>query len=103
MSKLPCHPRCYNAGKISGLPYIKAYTKFGKADRWIEARCCMNAVNPMIHGLKPSRPWWMHLIYDLWLLSRCQAVALQQDWMESRGARIEYRVARFLRKDIFSL
>ena len=91
--------KCYNAGKISGLPYIAAYHKFDRYDSEIE-QMGMTPVNPMKDGLKPTRPWWMHLVYDLWLLVRCSHVAFQPDWEQSRGARIEYRVAQALRKRI---
>jgi hypothetical protein len=102
MSKLPDHPRCYNAGKISGMSYLQAYNKFLQADRHI-VRLGYNPVNPMICGLRASRPWWMHLVYDLFLLARCEFVAFQKDWLDSRGAKIEHCVARFLRKKIYSL
>lgn len=97
---LPAKPRCYNAGKISGLSWLDAYSKFERADKRIEKKYGLNPVNPMKHGLHPSRPWWMHMVYDLWLMMRCEVVYFQQDWKESRGARIEYKVAKFFGKKI---
>ena len=81
------------------MPYLVAYKNFDETDKIIEARG-MIPVNPMKVGLRPSRPWWMHMIYDLWLMSRCEHVYFQPGWAESRGARIEFNVARLLRKDI---
>lgn len=94
--------KCYNAGKISGLSYLDAYNKFDRYDKDIERRG-MLPVNPMKVGLRPRRPWWMHLVYDLGLLIGCSHVVFQHDWEESRGARIEHCVARLLRKKIIYL
>ena len=94
--------KCYNAGKISGLSYLTAYNKFDRYDFEI-LDMGMLPINPMQDGLRASRPWWMHLVYDLWLLVRCSHVAFQPDWEQSRGARIEHRVARLLRKKIIYL
>lgn len=93
-------PRCYNAGKISGLSYLGALNKFQKFDKVIRERTGMTPVNPMIHGLNPSSPWWRHMLYDLGLMVRCDMVFFQPDWVESRGAKIEHAVARLLGKTI---
>lgn len=92
--------KCYNAGKISGLPYLEAFQKFARTDRIIRENLGYEPVNPMVHGIGADNPWWMHMVYDLWLMVRCQAVYFQPDWTQSRGARIEMKVARFLRKEI---
>ncbi len=87
--------RCYNSGKIGGLNYLTAMKKFLAADREI-LEMGMSPVNPMENGLNPSRPWWMHMVVDLFMLLRCGNIYLQRDWQQSRGARIECRVARWL-------
>ena len=92
--------KCYNAGKISGLPYLEAFQKFARTDRIIRENLGYEPVNPMVQGIKADNPWWMHMVYDLWLMARCQAVYFQPDWTQSRGATIEMKVARFLRKEI---
>lgn len=91
--------KCYNSGKIGGLPYLVAYKKFQKADEDIFLMD-MNPINPMKSGLKYSRPWWMHMIVDVCLLLRCQCVYVQTDWKESRGARIEMKLAKLFGKTI---
>ena len=91
--------KCYNAGRISGLSYLKAYNTFDVYDKK-RAEMGMTPVNPMKEGLRPSRPWWMHMIYDLWLMAGCSYIHFQPGWENSRGARIEFAVARFLRKEI---
>lgn len=87
--------KCYNSGKIGGLSYLQAYKNFENADQEISAMG-FTPVNPIILGLKPSRPYWMHMVWDILLLSRCGHIYLQQNWKSSRGARIEFRVAKFL-------
>lgn len=98
---LPEGKKCYNAGKISGLNVLEALAKFRQYDELIYQSSGMLPVNPMIYGLKWSRPWWMHMIFDLILMLRCDAVFFQPDWKESKGARIEHWVAEKLGMEIF--
>ena len=92
--------KCYNSGKISGLPYLTAYGNFLAADKDIESRGFV-PVNPMKEGwLKPSAPWILHMLVDLWKMVWCDAVYFQKNWPESRGARIEFQVALNLNKEL---
>lgn len=91
---------CYNSGKISGLPYLTAYNNFLAADKQIEARG-FEAVNPMVKRWpKPSAPWLMHMIVDVWKMLWCDAVYFQKNWADSRGARIEFQFALHLNKEL---
>lgn len=92
--------KCYNSGKIGGLNYLVAYENFRKADEDIESMG-FSPVNPIVKGLKPSRPYWMHMVADILLLAGCRHIYMQKNWKESRGAKIEYRVAKFLRIKIW--
>lgn len=56
-------------------------------------------VNPVNH-CKAYWSWWRCMVRCLCLLAGCEWVAMLPDWKESRGARIEHRVARMLRKNI---
>lgn len=90
--------KCYNSGKISGLPYLTAYNNFLAADKQIEA-LGFEAVNPMKERwLKPSAPWLLHMIVDVWKMLWCDAVYFQKNWEDSRGARIEFQIALQLNK-----
>lgn len=89
--------RCYNAGKIGNLPYIVAHLNFQKADEHIRA-LGMHPVNPLYNGLRPSAPWIIHMIVDIWLLANCKAVFFQHNWRDSKEAKIEYTIAKFLGK-----
>lgn len=92
--------RCYNSGKISGLPYNVAYLKFEEAGYVIESMG-YESVNPIKRGLKASAPYWAHIVFDLWLLVWCRAAYFQSDWKDSRGAKIENRVAVLLNKELY--
>ena len=98
---LPERKRCYNAGRISGLNLLGAAAKFRKFDELIYQETGMHPVNPMVHGIRWSRPWWMHMVYDISLLLRCDAVFFQPDWVESRGARIEHFIAEMVGMEIY--
>jgi hypothetical protein len=101
MIHLPRKPRCYNSGKISGMRYLTAMAKFRAVDNQIEKKLKMSPVNPMLYGLQANRPYIMHLIYDIYLLFRCDAIYMQDDWENSYGARLEHRVARLFRFKIY--
>ena len=95
--------RCYNSGAISSLPVIKAWHNFDHADRVIEQKLGMQPVNPMkiTWGVPCTAPWIVHMIKDILLMLTCGSVYFQPGWTQSRGARIEYKVAVFLQMDIF--
>lgn len=92
--------KCYNSGKISGLPYLTAYNNFSTADKEIRSMG-FDPVNPMgERWLKPSAPWAAHMAVDLWKMLWCDAVYFQRNWEDSRGARIEFYVAMTLGKEM---
>lgn len=92
--------RCYNSGKISGLPYLVAYNNFLAADRRIE-ELGFESVNPMKEKwLKPSAPWILHMIVDVWKMLWCNTVYFQKNWADSRGAQVEFYVALNLNKNM---
>ena len=92
--------KCYNSGKITGLPYLVAYNNFQAADYEIKARG-YEPVNPMDKcWLKPSAAWWKHMVVDIWHMLWCKAVFFQRNWSDSRGARIEFQLALALNKEL---
>ena len=99
--KLPEGKKCYNAGKISGLSILGASAKFAKFDKFIATEMEMIPINPMSHGLNWNKPWLFHIIYDLTLMLRCDAVLFQPDWVESRGVRIEHFFAKMFMKEMY--
>jgi hypothetical protein len=90
---------CYLSGKISGLLHIEYVANFDYAS--IEAEILgYLPVNPVrIHDGK-DWSWLCFMVADLALLARCDAIYLQRNWRDSRGAKIERAFARMLRKEI---
>jgi hypothetical protein len=86
--------RCYNSGKITGLPKSEYLFNFMIADCEIENKGYF-AVDPLFQGLKKNAPWLAHMIIDVLLMLTCSTVYFQRNWKDSKGARIEHRIAKF--------
>jgi len=103
----PISARIYISGQISGLGRNEFMERFAEAERLLREAGYTNIVNP-------TRLWfdrwpWVHrllnrvlgeqtvyaviLLYDLWVLMRCQRIYKIPGWKESRGANIESAVA----------
>lgn len=96
-AKYELKQKCYNSGKISGLPMCKVYDKFHGADFAISA-LNYRPVNPLYNGLTSKSPWMLHMIVDICMMFKCKAAYFQKDWKESRGARIEHSIAQRIGK-----
>lgn len=55
-----------------------------------------SVANPAKNGLPESAHWEEHMRADIKLLMDCDTVALLDGWADSRGARIEYQLAKDL-------
>lgn len=84
--------KIYISGKISELPDYEVKEKFEQAEALIRS-LGHEPVSPVKNGLLPSSPWKEHMVADIRLLFGCKAIYMLPDWMESRGARIEYKIA----------
>ena len=91
--------RIYISGPVSGLPREQFTERFLKAERQLRQLGYRNIVNP-IHVWSCRFPWLFRivgyrltLLYDLWLLTRCQRIYKMPGWRQSRGAQIESCVA----------
>ena len=88
-------PRVYISGPMSSLSRKEYLRRFRVADQILKK-----------HGyrtINPTRVWacrwpWLYrvvgynltLLYDLWLLRRCDCIyMIGSDWRQSRGARLE--------------
>lgn len=91
--------KCYISGRISGLPRGEAERNFSSAVLQV-FKMGYIPVNPMNTPLPYWWPWILHMLYDCCVLMGCDAIALQENWRESRGARIEHRLAIYLGKEI---
>lgn len=95
--------KVYIAGKITG--DANYYAKFHAAEDLLQLEYGWNywsIVNP-VEMVPQEWPWWRQMVRCLRLVAGCKVVAMLPDWVDSRGARIEHRWARFLKKEIIYL
>ena len=90
--------KVFISGKISGEEYLVAYGKFSNAERMLQ-QMGYATVNPM-KICKKNWSWLRCMAKCLWAIMFCDKVYQLEDWQESRGARIEYKWAKLLRKRI---
>ena len=91
--------RVYISGPMSGLTRKEYLRNFREAEKELRAKDYTRIVNP-IHVWACRWPWLyrivgyrLTLLYDLWLLTRCDLIYKIPGWQESRGANIESCVA----------
>lgn len=94
--------KCYVSGKISGLPWGEVERNFSSAVLRV-FRLGMTPVSPLNNGVPRWMPWIVHMVVDVINLLRCSAVAMQGNWIDSQGAKIEYWVAKKTGKEIIFL
>lgn len=89
----------YISGQITGLT-PKEYTKNFEDVQWdMYWNKVGKTVNPL--DLKPFlgfKTYWCYMVTDLIALSKCTDIAMQPNWIHSRGACIEYIFAKFIFK-----
>jgi hypothetical protein len=83
--------RIYIAGKVTGdAGYMR---KFARASTSLMDAGYRRVINPAVL-IDPDTDWNTAMKKLLPIMLECDGVALLSDWRESRGARIEGRVAR---------
>lgn len=97
--------KIYLSGKISGLPKDEYVANFAKAEELLR-RDGYKVVNPTRSILTrwPFHKWMKYkhyLLFDIWLLLRCEYIYKLPGWKESRGAQIESCIAYHMK--IFTL
>ena len=90
--------KVFISGQVSDLPYLVAYGNFSNAERMLVSMG-YEVVNPM-KICKKHWSWVRCMIKCLWAIYFCDKIYQLPDWKDSRGARIEYKWAKFLRKRI---
>lgn len=90
--------KIYISGKITGLPIKKTRAKF----RYHESILTMKGYNP-VNPFKikcfirnSEKPWIDYMREDIGELLTCDAIYMLKDWGQSKGARIEYQIAKEL-------
>lgn len=91
--------RVYISGPMSGLEREHYLEIFKRAEQSLRAQGYTKVVNP-IRVWACRWPWLyrivgyrLTLLYDLWLLMRCDLIYKLPGWQQSRGANIESCVA----------
>lgn len=88
--------KVFISGKVSGIEYYVAYQTFANADRLLSQQG-YKVINPM-KICKKHWSWVRCMAKCLWAIMFCHKIHQLPNWQESRGARIEYKWAKFLRK-----
>lgn len=88
--------KVFISGKVSGLPYVYAQERFNRAASLFQG---WEVHNP-VKLCKPYWSWRRCMVVCLWHLVKCDMVVFLDNWQDSKGARIEHRVARLLGKKI---
>ena len=97
----------YISGKITGLSEKQVRDNFRTALRECYRMELCNAtldtfVNPL--DIKPFlgiKSWTCYMIADIAKLIKCDAIYMQRNWRESRGARLELAIAILFKKKIY--
>lgn len=85
--------RVYISGRITGLNDKLVERKFRAAETLLKD-LGFEPVNPLKNGLDSSHTWEEHMTKDIEMLMPCDAIFMLDNWKLSRGARIEYNIAR---------
>ena len=95
--------KIYISGKITGLVYSEVQKKFNRAENLIKIMD-HEAINPLkITPFVDGKTWKEYMIDDLKALLDCDAIALLPDWKDSKGACVEYQLAKSLELEIIEL
>ena len=91
--------RVYISGGMTGIPREQYIELFRRAEESLRAQGYRKIVNP-IRVWSCRWPWLykiigyrLTLLYDLWLLMRCDQIYKLPGWRDSKGANIESCVA----------
>ena len=91
----------YISGAITGLTKEEYTYNFEQAE-FILTLAGFKAVSPL-KLWHPFKFYYGYLLIDLIALCFCDCIYFLDNWESSRGAKIEYKVAMFLRKQIIQL
>lgn len=87
--------RIYISGKITGLPIEVALTMFNNATDLFENND-WDVVNPMTLNHDHDLSWENYMRVDLIALLKCSHIYMLKNWHTSKGANIEYNLAKDL-------
>jgi len=96
------HKKCYISGKISGLEKWQYIDNFFDAHKQLlktKQFYSNQIINPL--NLKPFlgiKLYWCYMISDIAALRKCTHIAMQKNWIDSRGCHWEHYFAKFIFK-----
>lgn len=90
--------KVFISGQVSGLEYYVAYGNFSYADRQLSSMG-YQVINPMKICCK-NWSWVRCMAKCLWAIIFCHKIYQLDNWKGSKGARIEYRWAKLLKKEV---
>lgn len=91
--------KVYISGPITWIPYDKVEMSFNPAENRLKEEG-FEVVNPLNNGLAVSSSWREHMKVDIKLLMECDTIYLLKGYQDSKGAMIEYDLARILGYDV---
>lgn len=90
--------KVYISGKITGLALEEAFIMFENAEEHLlRTGTAKEVVNPMkLVPYNPTLTWEDYMAEDIKHLLKCDAIYMLTNWGNSRGARVEYNIAKEL-------
>lgn len=92
--------KIYISGKITGLNEAVARRLFEEGEKEalkLESISEKSTINPFKIPVNKEQPdWHDYMAADITELLRCDAIYMLRNWGDSRGARVEYAIAREL-------
>lgn len=86
--------RIYISGKITGLDYEVAKGYFCTVEEKLKEAGHIG-INPMtLVPYKEGKTWEEYMLDDIKLLFSCDAIIMLENWLDSKGARMEHEIAK---------
>lgn len=89
----------YIAGPMTGLPEFN-YPAFYRAEKYLTT-CGLTVENPAWNVLPEGEHWIGYMRLGVSQLVRCRAIYMLNGWYNSKGAIMEFNLAKDLRMPIF--
>lgn len=91
--------KVYIAGKVTGLEKAEIFKKFYESGKQLKEQG-YTVMSPAVLALNEGfdHSDYMHICYAM--IDVCDAVYMQKDWQQSKGARMELQYAKDKKKQI---
>ncbi len=86
----------YISGKITGVEG-KAAPLFAEAKKYLEKLGFEKAINPMDLNHEHNKSWESYMRVCIPALCECTHIYMLKNWMDSKGARVEFSIAQHLK------